>query len=145
MFSVRSPFVIGKPGVLLFQSPGSTEWEVFLGPLEKDFGNIMGATALIKTRPRLDKKMLVFTRTGSETHTEYDTVYMFGEADPYLHKCQIQFDCIYKYKLICCFTSVVLKCRDSFPVFVQNWSASWKCSHLLVHIYNFIDPKLVKE
>lgn len=116
MFSVRSPFVIGKPGVLLFQSPGSTEWEVFLGPLEKDFGNIMGATALIKTRPRLDKKMLVFIRTGSETHTEYDTVYMFGEADPHLHKCQIQFDCIYKYKLICCFTSVVLKCRDSFPV-----------------------------
>lgn len=36
MFSVPSPFagaaVIGKPGVLLFQRPGSVEREVILGP-----------------------------------------------------------------------------------------------------------------
>lgn len=49
MFSGRSPFawavVIGKPGVLLFQRPGSMEWEVILGPRRRAWENDGGRRA----------------------------------------------------------------------------------------------------
>lgn len=73
MFSVPSPFagaaVIEKPGVLLFQRPGSMEREVILGPRRRGLGNMEGAAGLIKNRPGLDKNMLTFTRTMYPAHT----------------------------------------------------------------------------
>lgn len=65
MFSGQSPFawaaVIGKPGVLLFQRPGSMEWEVILGPRRRAWENGGGC--------RADKKQTLLRQEHVERHT----------------------------------------------------------------------------